>query len=82
MKALREVGLRIPEDVSLVGFDDLEMVEHLTPPLTTVRVNKEALGYIAVKNLISRATDMEAVSVTRVLDVELIKRESVISHLS
>lgn len=82
MKALREAGLRIPEDVSLIGFDDLEMVEHLTPPLTTVRVNKEALGYIAVKSLITRATDMDAVSVTSVLDVELIKRELVISHQS
>lgn len=80
IKALREAGLRIPEDVSLIGFDDLEMVEHLTPPLTTVRVNKEALGYIAVKSLIMRATDMDAVSVTSVLDVELIKRESVIAH--
>ncbi len=82
MKALREAGLRIPEDVSLVGFDDLEMVEHLTPPLSTVRVNKEALGYIAVKSLITRATDMDAVSVTHVLDVELIKRASVSTHLS
>jgi DNA-binding LacI/PurR family transcriptional regulator len=82
MKGLREAGLRIPEDVSLVGFDDIEMVEHLTPPLTTVRVNKEALGYIAVKSLLTRATDMDAVSVTSVLDVELIKRESVIPHSS
>jgi DNA-binding LacI/PurR family transcriptional regulator len=82
MKGLREAGLRVPEDVSLVGFDDIEMVEHLTPPLTTVRVNKEALGYIAVKSLLTRATDMDAVSVTSVLDVELIKRESVIPHSS
>jgi DNA-binding LacI/PurR family transcriptional regulator len=82
IKALREAGLRVPEDVSLVGFDDLEMVEHLTPPLTTVRVNKEAMGYIAVKSLITRATDMDAVSVTRMLDVELIKRASVVAHIS
>ena len=88
MKALREAGLRIPEDVSLIGFDDLEMVEHLTPPLTTVRVNKEALGCMAVKTLLMRAAAIDMVDATFmesarvVLDVELIKRESVISHLS
>ncbi len=82
MKALREAGLRIPEDVSLIGFDDIEMVEHLSPPLTTVRVNKEALGYIAVKSLLTRALDMDAVSVTSMLDVELVKRESVIPYTS
>jgi LacI family transcriptional regulator len=80
MKALREKGYRIPEDVSLVGFDDIAMVEHLTPALTTVRVNKEALGYIAVKQLVSHSTDLDAASVTILLEVELIKRNSVISH--
>jgi DNA-binding LacI/PurR family transcriptional regulator len=88
MKALREAGVHIPEDVSLIGFDDLEMVEHLTPPLTTICVNKEALGCVAVKTLITRAAAMDTVGATLlatarvILDVELIKRESVISHLS
>ena len=80
MKALREMGYRIPEDVSVVGFDDIAMVEHLTPALTTVRINKEAVGYIAVKQLISRSSDLDAASVTSVLEVELIKRDSVLSH--
>jgi len=80
MKALREMGYRIPEDVSVVGFDDIAMVEHLTPALTTVRINKEAIGYIAVKQLISRSSDLDAASVTSVLEVELIKRDSVLSH--
>src|SRR5438105_1379145 len=80
MKALRETGYRIPGDVSVVGFDDIDMVEHLTPALTTVRINKEALGYVAVKQLISHSTDLDAVSVTCLLEVELIKRDSVISH--
>ena len=80
MKALREMGYRIPEDVSVVGFDDIAMVEHLTPALTTVRINKEAVGYIAVKQLISRSSDLDAASVTSILEVELIKRDSVLSH--
>jgi DNA-binding LacI/PurR family transcriptional regulator len=77
MKALREAGLRIPVDVSLIGFDDIAMVEHLTPALTTVRVPKEALGAVAVKQLLTRAADPDMVGVSSVLEVELIKRDSV-----
>src|SRR5205085_8826128 len=80
MKALRHMGYRVPEDVSVVGFDDIAVVEHLTPALTTVRINKEAIGSIAVKQLISRSSDIDAASVTSVLEVELIKRDSVLSH--
>ncbi len=80
MKALREAGRRIPEDVSLVGFDDIALVEHLTPALTTVRINKEALGSTAVKALLARVADFDAVNVTSMLEVELIKRDSVTAH--
>ncbi len=79
MKALREKGYRIPEDVSVIGFDDIDMVEHLTPALTTVRINKEAMGYTAVKQLLWRSTDIDAASVVSLIEVELIKRDSVLS---
>jgi len=81
MKALREMGRRVPEDVSLIGFDDIAMVEHLTPALTTIRINKEALGSTAVKSLLARAADFDAVNVTSMLEVELIKRDSVATHI-
>ncbi|WP_081838931.1 LacI family DNA-binding transcriptional regulator [Thermogemmatispora carboxidivorans] len=76
MKALREAGLRLPEDVSLVGFDDIDMVEHLTPPLTTVRVNKEALGMVALRRLLALISHSDPVHVVSMLDVELVQRES------
>lgn len=82
MKALREAGLRIPEDVSLVGFDDVDMVEHLSPALTTVRSPKEAVGYAAVRNLLFRSNDPEAFATTIMLETELVKRASVIPCLS
>ena len=82
MKALREKGYRLPEDVSVVGFDDIDMVEHLTPALTTVRVNKEALGYTAVKQLLWRSSDVEAACIVSLVEVELIKRDSVLSPSS
>jgi DNA-binding LacI/PurR family transcriptional regulator len=80
MKALREKGYRIPEDVSVVGFDDIDMVEHLTPALTTVRIHKEAMGSTAVRQLIWRSTDIDAACVISLIEVELIKRNSVLSH--
>jgi LacI family transcriptional regulator len=77
MKALQDAGKRIPEDISLIGFDDIALVGHLNPALTTIRINKEALGSMAVKNLLIRAKDPTMVSVSCVLEVELIKRDSV-----
>jgi DNA-binding LacI/PurR family transcriptional regulator len=82
VQALREAGLRIPEDVSIIGFDDIAMAAHLTPALTTIRVNKEALGSIAVKQLLERAKEPAGISTSTVLEVELILRDSVISPSS
>ncbi len=81
LRALRDAGIRVPEDISVVGFDD-DMAEHLTPALTTLRVNKEAMGATAVRHLIARVHDPQAISVTSTLGVELIKRDSVAVCLS
>jgi LacI family transcriptional regulator, galactose operon repressor len=77
MKALREEGRRIPEDVSLIGFDGIDLGQHVTPALSTIRVNKEDLGALALKTLLERANVPEAPCVTTLLGVELLKRESV-----
>ncbi|HEY0757352.1 MAG TPA: LacI family DNA-binding transcriptional regulator [Ktedonobacteraceae bacterium] len=76
MKAIREAGLRVPDDISVVGFDDLEHVKHLDPALTTVQVNKEMLGTIAVKRLLALMASPDPVSVTSILEVELMVRAS------
>jgi LacI family transcriptional regulator len=49
IKALREAGQRIPQDVSVVGYDDVPMAAHLWPPLTTVHIPAEELGRTAVR---------------------------------
>lgn len=77
MKALREASLRVPDDISLIGFDDIDMAEHLVPALTTVRVNKEVLGSVAVKRLLSLMSQPDPISVSSTVDVELIVRDSV-----
>jgi LacI family transcriptional regulator len=52
MKAIHEKGLNIPNDISMAGFDDIEIARYLNPPLTTVSYPKEEIGRIAVKYLI------------------------------
>jgi LacI family transcriptional regulator len=54
LAALREAGLRVPQDVSLVGFDDVPFATDLAPPLTTVRVPYEELGRSAVRLALER----------------------------
>ncbi|GCE09393.1 LacI family DNA-binding transcriptional regulator [Dictyobacter aurantiacus] len=77
IKALRERGIRIPEDCSIIGFDDIELAEHLDPPLTTVRVAREALGATALKMLITQVGEADGIKTTNLMRVELIKRQSV-----
>lgn len=48
IKALRERGLDIPGDISIVGFDNLPMSSAVTPPLTTIDVSKKQIGYLAI----------------------------------
>jgi LacI family transcriptional regulator len=72
-QAARELALRIPEDVSIVSFDDLPFVGFLDPPLTTVRQPAAELGRRGVRALLSKTPEMEAIER---LPVELIKRGS------
>src|SRR3984893_9005632 len=77
MRALYEAGLAVPRDVSVIGFDDIEIAQHLIPPLTTVQVDKEAIGIWAVQRLVARALTPGAIYSTTTLHVELIQRGTV-----
>ncbi|MCR5415500.1 MAG: LacI family transcriptional regulator [Pseudobutyrivibrio sp.] len=52
VRAIKEKGLRVPEDVSVIGFDGIRVARHLRPRLTTYRQDTEELGAQAAKNLI------------------------------
>ena len=54
MRAIHDHGLMIPDDVALVGYDDIEYAAHTTPPLTTVAVPKEEMGRLAVRRAIAQ----------------------------
>ena len=70
MHAARARGLRIPEDISIVGFDDIEWAEHVTPALTTVRQPLAEMGRMAV-SLLTRLLDNQSFEA---LHVELATR--------
>jgi len=76
MKALREANLAIPEDIALVGYDDIDVSSFLEVPLTTVRIPKYELGMQGFKLLRSRLAG-EAESTQKVmLNAELVVRRS------
>ncbi len=54
IRVLREMGYRIPEDISIIGFDDISLSEMMDPPLTTIQIPKYAIGCVAVNTLVSR----------------------------
>lgn len=77
MKALTECGLRIPEDVSVVGFDDLSFSSISSPPLTTLRVPKQEMGRLAVRRLRDMIQDNDGVKVKTQVCAQFIERDSV-----
>ncbi len=77
LRALRELGLRVPEDISVIGFDDDLLAGHITPALTTMQVDKVGMGRLAVSLLVNRVQFPDAAQVVARMRPRLIERESV-----
>ncbi len=76
IRAAGDAGLNVPADLSVIGFDDIQLADHMNPPLTTVRQDKVGLGAAAGTALV-RLIDGEQDPVSStVLPVELIRRGS------
>lgn len=75
-KAISEKKLKIPEDISIIGFDDIATSQFLNPSLTTVKIYTEYIGETAVDTLLERLTGKRSLSKKIVLPVNLIIRES------
>lgn len=76
-RAIMDLNFRVPDDISIVGFDDIELSRISAPPLTTLRVYKEEMGSIAVRTLIKIINSEIERPVTTLIPVKLIERESV-----
>lgn len=76
MRALAERGVRIPDDISVMGFDDIGFVKYLHPALTTVRFPVVEIGKIGVQALIDKINGMDVPGIVDVNKCELVIRES------
>jgi LacI family transcriptional regulator len=69
-------GLRCPEDISIVGFNDMPFIDRLRPPLTSVRVPQREIGTVAADLLLQRLADDSGAAAEILLEPELIVRGS------
>ena len=77
MEAAQAEGRQIPDDLSVIGFDDIDLAEHVSPALTTMHVDKIGMGRLAIQLLINRVEYPDAGPVTTYIHPRLVERESV-----
>lgn len=72
----REFGIKVPEDLSVVGFDDISLAQYFDPALSTIRQPAEELGSLSVEMLVERIQEPELPYRYEILPTELISRKS------
>jgi LacI family transcriptional regulator len=77
IQAAREVGRQIPQDLSIISYDDTVLAAHASPKLTTMHVDTVAMGQVAVQMLSFRLENPNAARMTLIIHPELVERESV-----
>jgi DNA-binding LacI/PurR family transcriptional regulator len=80
ISALHQAGLRVPEDISVIGYDDIPEAEFSDPPLTTIRQPMQEIGQAATRLLIQMIENRDTTPTQVLFDTELIVRSSCI-HL-
>lgn len=76
ISALRQIGLDVPENISVVGFDDTPLCEKCIPKITTIQVQKELMGKVAVDKLVDRIHQKNDIQITQLLSVKIVERDS------
>ena len=76
LRAAAEMGVKVPDELSIVGFDDIALAQYTSPALTTVSQPRQEMGRMAAQLLIDRAADKNRSRERVILDVSLIVRES------
>jgi DNA-binding LacI/PurR family transcriptional regulator len=81
IEAIQEMGLRVPEDISIIGLDDIVVSAHIRPPLTTVAVPKSQIALEATELLLNMISGKPAISRIHLVEPSLIIRRSTASPL-
>lgn len=76
IKVAKEMGVRIPEDMSVIGYDDISLAKHIDPPLTTIRQDTERMGRQAATLLLNEINGLPKNQRASVIPVRLEKRDS------
>lgn len=76
MQAIQAAGLRIPEDISVIGFNDVSVAKYVSPALSTIKVETEWMGELAVSTILGLAKEFSPVPRKIMLGTKLIQRES------
>lgn len=76
INAIKEAGLSVPDDISIIGFDDIEISRYITPSLTTIRQKCDEIGAAAVDLLVEQINQKAKLKINKIISVELMKRDS------
>ena len=76
LRYLTESGIKVPEQIAIVGFDDVDACIHSNPKLTTMRVDKEEIGILALKTLMETIHSGKITNIKTLVPATLIVRES------
>lgn len=82
MRAVVAAGLRVPEDISIIGFDDIELARYSTPPLTTIAQPILEIGSEAARLMVDRIKDEKLLPQQIVLPTRLVLRESTTQRIT
>ncbi|MCD6551520.1 substrate-binding domain-containing protein, partial [Thermotoga sp.] len=77
LKALHDLGVSVPDEISVMGFDDDPISSYTIPALTTVRQPRKEMGRVAFKVLYERLSGKKGIARRVVLPVEIVERKSV-----
>lgn len=76
IKSLTELGIKVPDDISVIGFDNIFESQVVTPELTTIHVKKDRIALLAVEKLVKQIENNDTDKIKLLVDTELIERKS------
>ncbi|MHC1772209.1 MAG: LacI family DNA-binding transcriptional regulator [Flexilinea sp.] len=76
LRAMQGKGIRVPDDVSIIGFDNIDMCKFVSPPITSIDVPKHKIAETSVTQLMKMFTDDSFVNIKQFVTVKLIERQS------